>query len=107
MANREQNKQVGIFCTLYKGSIFIEEYLKDIVSQTFFNKTNFYILDCASPDGEYEIIKKYIDYPNIKYRKLEKDPGLYAGWNICVDWTQEEYIGNLVDRGSDKSVIEK
>ena len=94
MANREQKKHVGIFCSLYKGSIFIEEYLKNIVSQTFFNKTNFYILDCASPDNEYQVIEKYLSHKNIKYKRLQKDPGLYSAWNICVDWAQEEYIGN-------------
>lgn len=93
--NKTQSQySLGLFCPLYKGKTFIKEYLDNALSQTIFNKTKFYILDCNSPDGEYEIIKEYLKYENIVYRKMNEDPGLYASWNVCVDWVEEEYIGN-------------
>lgn len=89
------SKKLGLFCSLFKGKEFIEGYLENILNQTYFNKTNFYILDCASPEGEYDIISKYISqYKNIKYKRLDQDPGLYAAWNLCIDWGSEPYIGN-------------
>ena len=88
------DKILGLFCTVYKGERFIKEYLNNLISQSIFEKVNFYILDCASPESESEIVKDYLRFSNIKYRRLDEDPGLYAGWNICVDWCTEKYIGN-------------
>lgn len=99
-------KNLGIFCPLYNGEKFIKRYLDNVVEQTIFNEVNFYILDCASPDGEFRTIEKYLHHDNIKYKRLDKDPGLYPAWNICVDWVQEKYIGNwnVDDRKTDDSL---
>ena len=37
---------------------------------------------------------KNFQYENIKYKRLSKDPGLYAAWNLCIDWVDEPFIGN-------------
>ena len=57
--SESQDNTLGIFCPLFKGEKFIRNYLENILEQTIFSKVNFYILDCASPENEYEII---IDY---------------------------------------------
>jgi glycosyltransferase involved in cell wall biosynthesis len=89
------SKNVGLFCSLFKGKDFIEGYLENILNQTYFKKTTFYILDCDSPDNERDLILKYTsEYENIKYKRLSKDPGLYAAWNLCIDWVDEPFIGN-------------
>ena len=89
-----QYPSVTCFCPLYKGGPFIEGYMEDIVSQTIFEEVNFFILDCASPDNEVEVINDYLKHDNITYLRLNKDPGLYAAWNVCANSTQGDFLTN-------------
>jgi len=83
------------FCSFYKGEKFIQGYLEDVLKQSIFNEVEFIFLDCNSPENE----KKYIlpltkQYSNIKYFKLDSDPGLYAGWNQAIKLCSSDIIGN-------------
>ena len=92
---KSQESNLGIFCPLFKGQKFIKEYLNNLLEQTIFDSTNFYILDCASPENEYVTIKDYCSkHSNIFYKRLAKDNGIYAAWNTCIRWSNEEYVGN-------------
>jgi glycosyltransferase involved in cell wall biosynthesis len=87
--------KVSIFCSVYKGEKFIEGYLEDVFKQTMFEDTEFVILDCNSPENE----RKYIEprsrmYENVKYIRLDEDPGLYPAWNIAIKQCQADIIGN-------------
>jgi len=82
------------YCPIYKGGQFIEGYMEDMLSQTIFKEVNFFILDCNSPDNEVEVINKYARHSNISYLKLDKDPGLYAAWNVCIKSTQSDLLTN-------------
>ena len=42
-----------------EGGLFVEGYMEDMLAQTVFEEVDFFILDCNSPDGEQEVIKKY------------------------------------------------
>lgn len=85
----------SIFCSFYKGEKFIKGYLDNVLKQNIFNDIEFIFLDCDSPENE----KTYIEpltkkYSNIKYYRLEKDPGLYAAWNIAIKLCSSDIIGN-------------
>ena len=89
------NYKCSLFCSFYKGQKFIEEYINDILSQSIFSEIEFIFLDCNSPEKEKEhIIPLTEKYNNIKYYKLDQDPGLYAGWNIAVKKCSAPIIGN-------------
>lgn len=72
----------------------MEGYLKNLYQQSLFKEIEFIFLDCASPENEGSDYLEYLIEPNIKYYKLEKDPGLYAAWNIAVDLCSAPIIGN-------------
>jgi hypothetical protein len=83
------------FCSFYKGEKFIQGYLEDVLKQSIFDELEFIFLDCNSPENE----KKYIipltkQYSNIKYYKLDSDPGLYSGWNTAIKLCSSDIIGN-------------
>ena len=88
------NNDTAVFCSYFKGFDFIKGYLEDALSQSIFENVEFYFLDCASKKGESKIIEEFLVYPNIHLKVLDKDPGLYAAWNICVDWIKEPILGN-------------
>ena len=88
--------RVSLITSLYKGDEFIEQFLEDMVSQTIFKKCELIIINANSPGNEEPVIKKYVKkYPyNIRYVRLEKDPGLYAVWNMCIQMARADLIAN-------------
>ena len=97
----------SLFCSFYKGETFIKEYMLNCIEQSIFEKIEFIFLDCASPENERQIIRTYTKaFDNIKYYKLDKDPGLYAGWNIAVKKCTSDIIGNwnIDDRKNSEGV---
>jgi len=101
------NYKCSIFCSFYKGQNFIDGYLKDVLKQTIFNQIEFIFLDCDSPEDEKSrILPLTEEYSNIKYFKLDNDPGLYAGWNIAIKKCSAPIIGNwnIDDRKSINSI---
>ncbi len=102
------NYKCSIFCSLYKGQKFIEEYLNNILEQICFKDVEFIILDCASPENEYEYIRPFTEkYKNIKYFRLDSDPGLYAAWNIAIKKCSSSIIGNWnIDDRKNKEGLE-
>ena len=95
--------KISIITSIYNGDEYIEQFLEDITSQTIFKeKCELLLINAASPGNEEETIKPYLEkYPdNIVYKKLDKDPGIYAVWNIGVEMSTGEYLtnANLDDR---------
>lgn len=99
--------KISLFCSFYKGGQFIDGYIENLLHQTIFNDIEFIFMDCASPENEYESIKKICDkFTNIKYYRLDKDPGLYAGWNLAIKKCTSDIIGNwnIDDRKSSEGL---
>ena len=95
------NPKVAIITSVYKGDQFIEHFLIDITRQTMYKECEHIIINAASPGNEEPIILKHMaNYPNIKYIKLETDPGLYGVWNLAIQQVEAPYImnANLDDR---------
>ncbi len=102
------NYKCSLFCSYYKGEKFIEQYLDNVLEQSAFKDVEFIFLDCNSPENEYEYIKPLADnYDNIKYYKLNKDPGLYAAWNHAIKLCSSDIIGNWnIDDRKNKEGLE-
>lgn len=99
----EKDFKISLITSLYNGDKHLEGFLKDITSQTIFNKCELIIVNANSPGNEEETILKYQEkYPNIVYKKLEKDPGIYECWNIAIEMGTGDFISNanLDDRRS-------
>lgn len=103
----KNNYKCSIFCSFYKGEKFIQGYIEDMLRQTIFSDIEFVLLNCDSPENE----EKYIlpvcrQYENIKYIKLNSDPGLYQAWNIAIKLCSSDIIGNwnVDDRKSPNSI---
>lgn len=84
----------SIFCSFFKGGKFIEGYLNNVYEQSVFEDVEFIFLDCNSPEDEGLNYLTKIKDKNIKYRRLDNDPGLYAAWNIAVKMCNAPIIGN-------------
>ncbi len=95
--------KISIITSVYDGDSFIEGFMKDITSQTIFEShCELILIDANSPGNEEVVISPYMEkYPdNIKYIKLESDPGVYGVWNRAIELSSGEYVtnANLDDR---------
>lgn len=98
----------SLFCSFYNGEKFIESYLDNVLEQSIFKNIEFIFLDCNSQQNEHKYILPLSNqYDNIKYYKLDRDPGLYAAWNIAVKKCSASIIGNWnIDDRKNKEGIE-
>ncbi|MDP3889521.1 MAG: glycosyltransferase [bacterium] len=89
------NPRVSIITSMYKGDMFIQGFLADIVQQIIFDECELILVNANSPDHEEDIIKEYCKkYPNIRYIKLTHDPGIYSVWNFAIKSARAAYITN-------------
>jgi glycosyltransferase involved in cell wall biosynthesis len=80
---------------VYKGEKYIQSFLENIVEQTIFDQCELIIINANSPESEEPIILAFQKkYPNIIYKRLEEDPGLYAVWNYAITHARGKYITN-------------
>ena len=92
--------KVTVITSMFKGGKYLPLFLKDILEQTAFEECEWYLLDAASSDDEFSIIEPYLSYKNIRYERLDSDPGIYACWNYMINNSSSTYItnANLDDR---------
>lgn len=89
------NYVVSAIASLYKGRRFLDDFLKNITSQTLFDRSELIIVDANSPEGEEEVIAGYQKmYPNIVYRRINYRIGIYDAWNIGIEMARGKYLTN-------------
>jgi GT2 family glycosyltransferase len=87
--------RISIITSLYKGDEFIAGFLSDITRQTIFDQCELIIINANSPGDEEPIINAYREkFPNIVYKRLDYDPGLYGVWNMAIAMARGEFITN-------------
>jgi len=87
--------KASIITSVYKGEKYINHFLNDITKQTIFNQCELIIINADSPENEEQYINPFLEkYKNIKYFRLEADPGIYAVWNLAIENSTAPYITN-------------
>lgn len=101
--------EITIITSLYKGERFIKGFLEEIAKQTIYDDCEHIIINANSPENEEPIIQEFCKkHENVKYLRLDFDPGLYAVWNIGIFLSKGEYItnANVDDRFCNTSLEE-
>ena len=89
----DKNYRVSVISSIFKAGKFINYFLKDIKKQTIFEECEFLLLDADSPDNEFESIKEYLNFPNIKYINIG-NCSIYEAWNKGVELSSSELLTN-------------
>jgi len=89
--------RVAALVSLYKAERFIKGRLDDLTNQTLFKRgeLEIVIIDSASPENEFKIIRKYREeYPNIKYKRTKLRETLYQAWNRGIEISEAPLLTN-------------
>ena len=86
---------VTVICSLYRGGALIEPYLENITGQIGFDRHELVIIDAASPEGEEEVIRAYVErFPNIRYHRQGERISIYEAWNLGIEASRGRYLTN-------------
>lgn len=99
--------KISIITVCFNSSKTIEDTIKSVVSQSFFENIQYIIIDGGSTDTTLEIISKYRD--KIDVVVTERDNGLYDAMNKGVKIASGDVIGfiNSDDIFCDNQALEK
>ncbi|TCT30435.1 glycosyltransferase [Martelella mediterranea] len=87
--------RVSAIASMYKGKKYLETFLENIVSQSIFDQSELIIVDACSPEGEEELISRYMKiYPNIVYKRFDYRIGIYDAWNYAAQIARGGYLTN-------------
>jgi glycosyltransferase involved in cell wall biosynthesis len=101
VASEKTPPKLSIITSIWNGDEFIAGFLQDITSQTIFSECELILVNANSPGHEEKVIEPYLSaYPNIRYVRLDHDPGVYGVWNRAIKMAKGEYLtnANLDDR---------
>lgn len=84
----------GVIILNYNGKEYIEEILDAVFSQTIIDNLQVIVVDQASSDGSYELIKEGFG-KRIDLIRLDKNVGFTCGNNMAIRRAQGEYILRL------------
>ena len=91
--------KISLVTSVFNADQYIDQLMEDVTKQTVFNDKCEWIILNANPQGkdyEEKVILEYCKkYPNIVYKRLESDPGIYAVWNKAIQMSTGEYITNI------------
>jgi hypothetical protein len=91
--------KISLITSVYEATEHIEQLMEDTINQTIFDeKCEWIILNVnkTGDDFEEEVILKYAQkYPNIRYKRLKTDPGVYGVWNKAIKMSTGEFISNI------------
>jgi hypothetical protein len=85
--------RVSVITSIFKAGKFIEHFLKDIKRQSIFNQCEFLLLDADSPESEFNLIKPYLLFNNIKYINIGKC-SVYEAWNKGIGISSAQLLTN-------------
>lgn len=92
-----ENELISIIMGVHNGKNTVENAIRSILEQTYEN-WEFIICDDFSDDGTYEyLIKEYYDDSRFKIIKNEKNLGLAASLNRCLEYCKGKFIARMDD----------
>lgn len=89
---------ITILTSIYKGDIYIEHFLKNIIKCNNYSKCEHLIFNIVKSNSDYLIQLLYIysrKYKNIKIIHIKDDPGLYEIWNRGIKMSKNDYLLTL------------
>lgn len=85
---------ISAIVSTYNSEKFFRGKIEDLLNQTIFLKLEIIVINSGSTQKEDEIIKDYLNIPNIKYVKTVERETIYKAWNKGIHLSSGKYITN-------------
>jgi glycosyltransferase involved in cell wall biosynthesis len=85
--------KLTIITVVYNNIKTLEDSINSIISQTYFDKIQYIVIDGGSTDGTLELLQKYSKYIDILIS--EKDNGIYDAMNKGISLASGDVVGLL------------
>jgi len=98
---KEKAPRLSIIASVHNDGQFIRGFLENITSLESFEEYELLLFHPPSSGNEEYVINEFERrFDNIRYIKLESDPGVYAIWNYGIQIARAPYLtnANLDDR---------
>ena len=93
ISTQREEKEISIITTYHDAEEFIEHYLKNITSQTIFDKCELILIDANSKNKEKKIVHKYLKkFDNIKFIELKEKLKPTPCFNIGLKEARGKYV---------------
>jgi glycosyltransferase involved in cell wall biosynthesis len=91
--NKVELPKVTVFCPLYAGERYIENFLESIKNQTIFDQCELIIIDANSPENEEKYIRKFMKtHKNVIYKKLGYRATVMETENMALKMATGEFF---------------
>ncbi len=92
---KETKPRLSIITSVFNGDQFIRGFLENITSVNHFEDYELLLIHPPGPGLEESVIREYLPrFANIRYIKLESDPGIYGVWNLGAKMAQANFLTN-------------
>jgi glycosyltransferase involved in cell wall biosynthesis len=81
---------VSVCIPAYRGAAHIGEAIESVLAQTFAD-FELVVVDDASPDDTAQWVARYDD-PRIRFLRNERNAGVQANWNRCLELARGRYF---------------
>lgn len=88
------NYRVSVLTSIYNSIDFLEDFFLDVKRQSMFCESEILILDANETDEDYQVVKKFLHFDNIKYIKLKPKCSVYEAWNIGIKMSTSPILTN-------------
>ena len=86
-----KNLLTSSITSIYKSKKFLENFEQQLRTQTFFKNIEIILVDCNDDSDDFNVIEKLCKEPNVKYFKLNPDPGVIGAWNKGLEYVTTDY----------------
>lgn len=89
--------KISLITSMKNSEKYLQQFINNTIEQTIFiTNCEWIIIDANDNDADYNILKPFLDkYPNIIYKKIEKDDGIYSCWNKAIEISTGDFITNI------------
>jgi len=90
---KKESPLISIITTFHKGEEFLNNFMLNMIEQSYFKNSELILIDANSPKKEKQIIKQFTDkYENIVHVKLDQNLSITRCLNLAIKEAKGKFL---------------